>query len=42
LFPALDLRTASGGDFNVGVGRGLTGGSEHWVVKSILGVRLRR
>jgi len=28
--------------FDVGAGRGLTGGSEHWVVKSILGVPLAR
>ncbi len=42
VFPAIDVRTSSGWDLNVGVGRGLTGGSEHWVVKSILGVRLPR
>ena len=27
----------SGWDLNIGVGRGLTGGSEHWVVKTIVG-----
>lgn len=42
IFPTLDLRTSSGWDLNIGVGRGLTGGSEHWVVKSIVGVRLPR
>ena len=42
IFPALDLRTSDGWDLNIGVGRGLTGGSEHWVVKSIVGVRLPR
>ena len=42
IFPALDIRTATGWDLNVGVGRGLTGGSEHWVVKWIVGLRLPR
>jgi hypothetical protein len=40
IVPAIDVRTSSGWDLNVGVGRGLTGGSEHWVVKSILAIRL--
>jgi hypothetical protein len=42
IFPVVDFRTASGWELNVGVGRGLTGSSEHWVVKSIVGVRFRR
>jgi hypothetical protein len=42
IMPALDLRTAAGWDLNVGVGRGLTGGSEHWVLKWIVGLRLPR
>jgi len=42
IFPTADIRTASGWDVNVGVGRGLTGGSEHWVVKWIVGLRLPR
>src|ERR1051326_3827505 len=42
IFPALDIRTATGWDLNVGVGRGLTGGSEHWVLKWIVGLRLPR
>jgi len=42
VFPTLDFRSASGWTMNVGVGRGLTGGSEHWVVKSIVGVPLNR
>jgi len=42
VFPALDIRTATGWDLNIGVGRGLTGGSEHWVVKWIVGLRLPR
>ena len=41
VLPAIDLRTASGWDISLGVGRGRTGGSEHWVVKSIVGVRFR-
>lgn len=36
LFPVVDLRSAAW-NLNVGVGRGLTGGSEHWVVKMIFG-----
>jgi hypothetical protein len=40
IVPAIDLRTASGWNLNLGVGRGLTGNSEHWVIKSILNVRL--
>ena len=40
IVPAVDVRTSSGWDLNIGVGRGLTGGSEHWVVKSILEIRL--
>jgi hypothetical protein len=40
VFPVIDFRTPSGWDLNVGVGRGLTGSSEHWVVKWIVGLRL--
>jgi len=40
LFPVLDFRTSSGWDVNIGVGRGLTGSSEHWVLKWIVGLRL--
>ncbi len=42
VFPVVDVRTSSGWDLNVGVGRGLTGGSEHWVMKTILGRRFAR
>jgi hypothetical protein len=38
LFAAVDVRAQSGWNLNVGVGRGLTGRSEHWVLKTILGV----
>lgn len=40
LFPTIDVRGMSGWDVNLGVGRGLTGGSEHWVIKSIVALRL--
>jgi hypothetical protein len=40
IFPVVDIRSPSRWDLNVGIGRGLTGGTEHWVVKSILGVSL--
>jgi hypothetical protein len=42
VFPVLDFRSSTGWDVNVGVGRGLTGSSEHWVVKWIVGLRLPR
>jgi hypothetical protein len=40
VFPALDVHGGSNWDVNVGIGRGLTGGSEHWVLKTILGFQL--
>jgi hypothetical protein len=40
VFPALDVHGDAGWHVNVGIGRGLTGGSEHWVLKSILGIQL--
>jgi hypothetical protein len=40
VFSTVDVHGQSGWDVNVGVGRGLTGGSEHWVVKTILAVRV--
>jgi hypothetical protein len=42
VFPAIDFRMPSGWDLNVGVGRGLTGSSEHWVVKWIVGLKIPR
>jgi hypothetical protein len=42
VFPVVDVRGGAGWDLNVGVGRGLTGGSEQWVFKTILGMRLRQ
>jgi len=40
LLPAIDLNLGPEWEFNAGVGRGLTGSSEHWVVKMIVGRRL--
>jgi hypothetical protein len=40
ILPVVDIRSTSGWELNLGAGRGLTGGSEHWLVKSILGVPL--
>jgi hypothetical protein len=37
LFPTIDVHGSAGWDLNVGVGRGLTGSSEHWVLKLIVG-----
>ena len=37
VFPTIDVHSPSGWDVNVGVGRGVTGASEHWVLKVIVG-----
>jgi hypothetical protein len=42
VFPTIDIRSRAGWNLNLGVGRGLTGSSEHWVVKSIVGLPLPR
>ncbi len=39
IFSTLDLNTSPRWEINFGVGRGLTGASEHWVVKWIIGYR---
>lgn len=39
LFAAIDVNTSPDWEFNIGLGRGLTGTSEHWIVKWILGRR---
>ncbi len=39
IFPTLDLNTTPDWEINIGVGRGLTGSSQHWVVKCIIGRR---
>ncbi len=41
IFPTLDLNTSPDWEINIGVGRGLTGTSQHWVVKCIIGRRFR-
>ncbi len=40
-FPTLDLNTSPNWELNFAVGRGLTGTSEHWVVKWIIGYRFK-
>jgi hypothetical protein len=40
IFPTVDLNTSPKWEINIGVGRGLTGTSEHWVIKWIIGRRL--
>jgi len=37
VFPTIDVHGGAGWDLNIGVGRGLTGSSEHWVLKMIVG-----
>ncbi len=39
IFPTLDLNVSDDWEFNVGVGRGLTASSEHWIIKFIIGRR---
>ncbi len=41
IYPTLDLNTSPDWEINIGVGRGLTGTSQHWVVKWIIGRKLR-
>lgn len=41
IFPTIDLNTSPNWEINFGVGRGLTGTSEHWVVKWIIGRRFK-
>ncbi len=41
VFPTLDLNASPNWELNFGVGRGLTGTSEHWVVKWIIGYRFK-
>lgn len=41
IFPTLDLAFSPNWEFNFGVGRGLTGTSEHWIVKCIIGHRFK-
>ena len=41
IFPTVDLEVSPDWELNFGVGRGLTGASQHWVVKSIVGYRFK-
>jgi len=41
VFGAADLDVSPDWEINFGVGRGLTGTSEHWIVKSIIGYRFK-
>ncbi len=41
IFPTLDLNISEDWEFNFGIGRGLTGASEHWIVKVIIGRRVK-
>jgi hypothetical protein len=41
LVPSIDLNVSPDWELNFGVGRGLTGTSEHWVVKGIVGRRFK-
>ncbi len=41
IFPTLDLNVSPEWELNFGVGRGLTGSSEHWIVKWIIGKRFK-
>ena len=41
IFPTIDLEVSPDWELNFGIGRGLTGASEHWVMKSIVGYRFK-
>ena len=41
VFPTIDLDVSPDWELNFAVGRGLTGASEHWVLKSIVGYRFK-
>jgi hypothetical protein len=41
IFPTLDLEVSPDWELNFAVGRGLTGSSEQWIFKSIVGYRFR-
>jgi hypothetical protein len=41
LFGAADLNVSPDWELNFGVGKGLTGTSEQWIVKAIIGYRFR-
>jgi hypothetical protein len=41
IFPTIDLEVSPDWELNFAVGRGLTGASEHWVFKSIVGYKFK-
>ncbi len=41
IFPTIDLNVSPDWELNFAVGRGLTGTSEHWVIKSIVGYKFK-
>jgi hypothetical protein len=41
IFPTIDLDVSPDWELNFAVGRGLTGVSEHWIVKSIVGYKFK-
>ena len=41
IFPTIDLDVSPDWELNFAVGRGLTGASEHWIFKSIVGYRFK-
>jgi hypothetical protein len=41
IFPTVDLEVSPDWELNFAVGRGLTGSSEHWILKSIVGYRFK-
>jgi hypothetical protein len=41
IFPTLDLEVSPDWELNFGIGRGLTGASQNWVAKSIIGYRFK-
>ena len=42
IFPTIDLEVSPDWELNFAFGRGLTGASEHWVIKSIVGYKFKR
>ncbi len=41
IFPTIDLEVSPDWELNFAVGRGLTGSSEHWILKSIVGYKFK-
>jgi len=42
IFPTIDFEVSPDWELNFAVGRGLTGASEHWILKSIVGYKFRK